>query len=57
VHAPWALAITARIRERHGVDAQVMHADDGIVLRLPDVEDDDVLRGVLEAYKTKLEAA
>ena len=49
VHAPWALAIAARIRERHGVDAQVMHADDGIVLRLPDVEDDDVLRGVLEA--------
>ncbi len=49
VHAPWALAIAARIRERHGVDAQVMHADDGIVLRLPDVEDDDVLSGVLEA--------
>jgi ATP-dependent Lhr-like helicase len=49
VHAPWALAITARIRERHGVDAQVMHADDGIVLRLPDVEDADVLAGVLEA--------
>ncbi|MBI1378787.1 MAG: ATP-dependent helicase [Frankiales bacterium] len=49
VHAPWALAIGARIRERHGVDAQVMHADDGIVLRLPDVEDDDVVRGVLEA--------
>ncbi|MFN8169484.1 MAG: ATP-dependent helicase [Candidatus Nanopelagicales bacterium] len=49
VHAPWALAITARLRERHGVDAQVMHADDGIVLRLPDVEDDDVVRGVLEA--------
>ncbi|HEY6029157.1 MAG TPA: hypothetical protein VIU44_01255, partial [Gaiellaceae bacterium] len=49
VHAPWALAIGARIRERHGVDAQIMHADDGIVLRLPDVEDDDVLRSVLEA--------
>ncbi len=49
VHAPWALAIAARIRERHGVDAQVMHADDGIVLRLPDVEDDDILKGVLES--------
>jgi len=49
VHAPWALAIGARMRERFGVDAQVMHADDGIVLRLPDVEDDDVVRGVLEA--------
>ncbi|MGE0817945.1 MAG: ATP-dependent helicase [Candidatus Nanopelagicales bacterium] len=49
VHAPWALAIGARVRERHGLDAQVMHADDGIVLRLPDVEDDEVVRGVLES--------
>ncbi|MFC7218646.1 DEAD/DEAH box helicase [Streptomyces polyrhachis] len=38
VHAPWALAIGARLRERHGFDAQVMHADDGIVLRLPDAD-------------------
>ena len=49
VHAPWALAIGARLRERHGIDAQVMHTDDGIVLRLPDVEDDVVLAGVAEA--------
>ncbi|MQA94201.1 MAG: ATP-dependent helicase [Streptosporangiales bacterium] len=38
VHAPWALAIAARLRERHGVDVQTMHADDGIVLRVPDME-------------------
>lgn len=38
VHAPWALALAARFRERHGVDVQAMHGDDGIVLRLPDVE-------------------
>ncbi len=38
VHAPWALAIAARMRERFGVDVQASHADDGIVLRLPDVE-------------------
>lgn len=37
VHAPWALAIAARLRERYGVDVQALHADDGIVLRLPDV--------------------
>ncbi|NJQ01924.1 DEAD/DEAH box helicase [Streptomyces zingiberis] len=36
VHAPWALALGARLTERFGMDAQVMHADDGIVLRLPD---------------------
>ena len=39
VHAPWALAIAARLRERYGVDVQAMHADDGIVLRLPDLGD------------------
>ncbi|MGV9316109.1 ATP-dependent helicase [Streptomyces sp. NPDC003691] len=38
VHAPWALAIGARLAERYGLDAQVMHADDGIVLRLPDAD-------------------
>ncbi|WP_282006207.1 ATP-dependent helicase [Propioniciclava sinopodophylli] len=37
VHAPWSLAIAARLRERYGVDVQAMHADDGIVLRLPDM--------------------
>ena len=37
VHAPWALVIGARMRERYGVDAAAMHADDGIVLRLPDM--------------------
>ncbi|MDJ0341627.1 ATP-dependent helicase [Streptomyces sp. H10-C2] len=38
VHAPWALALGARLQERYGLDAQVMHADDGIVLRLPDAD-------------------
>jgi ATP-dependent Lhr-like helicase len=38
VHAPWALTVAARMRERFGVDVQAMHGDDGLVLRLPDVE-------------------
>ncbi|MDT8914294.1 ATP-dependent helicase [Amycolatopsis sp. PS_44_ISF1] len=41
VNAPWALAIAARLRENRGVDAQVAHSDDGIVLRLPDALDSD----------------
>ena len=41
VHAPWALAIGARLRALHGMDAQVMHADDGIVLRVPDADWDE----------------
>ncbi|WP_026122679.1 ATP-dependent helicase [Nocardiopsis halotolerans] len=36
VHAPWALAIARRMRTRFGADAQVVHGDDGIMLRLPD---------------------
>jgi ATP-dependent Lhr-like helicase len=39
VHAPWAIVIGARLRERYGVDAAAMHSDDGIVLRLPDMLD------------------
>lgn len=35
VHSPWALAVGARVRERYGVQASAMAADDGIVLRLP----------------------
>ena len=40
VNAPWALVIERRLRERYGVDAQVMPADDGIVIRLPDTTDE-----------------
>ena len=40
VHAPWALAIAARLRERYqGMDVQAMHTDDGIVIRVPDTEE------------------
>ncbi|GAA5018976.1 ATP-dependent helicase [Terrabacter aeriphilus] len=41
VHAPWALCVAARMRERFGIDVQAMHGDDGIVFRLPDLEFDD----------------
>ncbi|WP_067886656.1 ATP-dependent helicase [Nocardia vaccinii] len=40
VHAPWALAVGARLRERFGVDAAPQASDDGIVVRLPDTTDD-----------------
>lgn len=38
VHEPWAMAITTRIRQRYGFDGQVYAADDGIIIRLPDVD-------------------
>ncbi|MGO9160751.1 MAG: DEAD/DEAH box helicase [Streptosporangiaceae bacterium] len=40
VHAPWALAIAARLRERYGgMDVQALHTDDGIVIRVPDADE------------------
>ena len=39
VHAPWALAARRRYRENHGVDADVVWSDDGIILRFPDIDD------------------
>ncbi|MBO3746513.1 ATP-dependent helicase [Streptosporangiaceae bacterium NEAU-GS5] len=36
VHAPWALAVGRRLRERYGFDVQAVHSDDGIILRIPD---------------------
>ncbi|MDH2443830.1 ATP-dependent helicase [Amnibacterium sp. CER49] len=38
VHAPWALAVGARLAERYGIEGGAMAADDGIVLRVPDME-------------------
>ena len=38
LHAPWALAINARLRERYAVDGQAMASDDGIVIRIPDTD-------------------
>jgi ATP-dependent Lhr-like helicase len=40
VNGPWALAVAARLRERRGMDVQVAHSDDGIVVRLPDTLDE-----------------
>ncbi|MCW2747492.1 MAG: ATP-dependent helicase, partial [Nocardioidaceae bacterium] len=38
VHAPWALAVAARVTERYGIDGSVVASDDGIVARIPDTE-------------------
>ena len=38
VNQPWALALSAKLRETYGVDVQSMHSDDGIVVRLPETE-------------------
>ena len=40
VHAPWALAVGQRLQQRYGLDGSAMAADDGIVLRVPMMEDE-----------------
>jgi ATP-dependent Lhr-like helicase len=40
VHAPWALAVGQRLQQRYGMDGSAMAADDGIVLRVPMMEDE-----------------
>jgi ATP-dependent Lhr-like helicase len=39
VHAPWGIALRARLAERWGVEPELMWSDDGIVLRLPEAVD------------------
>ena len=38
VHAPWSLAIEARIADRLGFNVQTIWSDDGIAIRLPEGE-------------------
>jgi ATP-dependent Lhr-like helicase len=38
VHAPLALALEARLREKLGVDVRALWTDDGIAMHLPEVE-------------------
>ncbi|MFL5687344.1 MAG: DEAD/DEAH box helicase [Chloroflexota bacterium] len=38
VHAPWSLAIEARLADRLGVEVQTIWSDDGIAIRLPEGE-------------------
>ncbi len=44
VHAPWSLALEARLQERLGMEVQTIWSDDGIAIRLP--EGDANLDGV-----------
>ncbi len=40
VHAPWGMALQARLAREWGVDVDLMWGDDGIVIRLPEAVDD-----------------
>jgi len=38
VHAPWSMALTARVRDQLGLDVETMWTNDGIVVRFPDTD-------------------
>ena len=38
VHAPWAMAVNASVRQRTGMNVQVMWGDDGFVVRFPETD-------------------
>ena len=38
VHAPWSMALAARLRDALGLEVQTLWSDDGIALHLPDAD-------------------
>ena len=56
VHAPWALAVGRRLAERYGIDAQALPSDDGIVLRIPETDQDPPGAEVLVFEPDEIEA-
>jgi ATP-dependent Lhr-like helicase len=47
VHAPWAIAIEAKVQSRLGLEVQTMWSDEGIVVRLPEADDAPPVESVL----------
>jgi ATP-dependent Lhr-like helicase len=47
VHAPWAMAIEARMQARYDVEVQTVWSDDGIILRLPEADEAPGLEAVI----------
>ncbi|MBP1632390.1 MAG: ATP-dependent helicase, partial [Acidobacteria bacterium] len=39
LHAPWALAVSRLFRERHGLEAEAVWSDDGIIFRFPNADE------------------
>jgi ATP-dependent Lhr-like helicase len=47
VHAPWSLALAARLRESQGIEVNAIWSDDGVALHLPDADSPPTLDEVL----------
>src|SRR5256886_14699913 len=38
IHAPWAMAVTGKVRAELGIDVETMWSDDGFIVRFPDTD-------------------
>jgi ATP-dependent Lhr-like helicase len=38
IHAPWAMAVSAKVRAEMGIDVETMWTDDGFIVRFPDTD-------------------
>jgi ATP-dependent Lhr-like helicase len=38
VHAPWAMVVTAKVRQQLAIDVETMWSDDGFIIRFPDTD-------------------
>ncbi len=38
IHAPWAMAVTAKVRNESGIDVETMWSDDGFIVRFPETD-------------------
>jgi ATP-dependent Lhr-like helicase len=47
VHAPWAMAVTAKLRAAGGQEVETMWSEDGFVLRFPETDDAPVIDPIL----------
>ncbi len=38
IHAPWSMAVTAKVRRELAIDVETMWSDDGFIIRFPDTD-------------------
>jgi len=47
IHAPWAMAVTAKLRAASGQEVETMWSEDGFVLRFPETEEAPAIDSIL----------
>jgi ATP-dependent Lhr-like helicase len=47
IHAPWAMAVTAKLRATSGQEVETMWSEDGFVLRFPETEEAPAVDAIL----------